>query len=144
MTGFAPSACASCSPRIDTPPVPWSSTKSPGCVRPRVTSAFHTVTPAQGRVAASSYDRYFGSFTRPFSSSVTYCDNMPSTPPPSALAMYSGCGRPSNHFGKKIAATRSPFLKRVTPGPVATTSPAPSESGTSVGGFGPGYWPSCT
>ena len=30
----------------------------------------------------------------------------------------------------KIPATRSPTLKRVAPGPTATTSPAPSESGT--------------
>src|ERR1700731_3616841 len=37
--------------------------------------------------------------------------------------------------------TRSPTLKRVPPAPTATTSPAPSGSGTRPGGTGIGYWP---
>src|ERR1700687_6414320 len=37
--------------------------------------------------------------------------------------------------------TRSPTLKRLTPAPTATTSPAPSESGTRPGGTGIGNSP---
>jgi hypothetical protein len=39
-------------------------------------------------------------------------------------------GGPASQPCVKIAATRSPFLSVLVPGPVSTTSPAPSESGT--------------
>src|ERR1700686_1920077 len=48
---------------------------------------------------------------------------------------------PPNQFGKKELMIRSPTLKRVTPAPTATTSPAPSESGTRPGGTGIGNSP---
>ena len=56
--------------------------------------------------------------------------HMPSMAPPSAEPKCSGLNRPWCHCWKKMAATRSPFWKRAVPGPVATTSPAPSDSGT--------------
>ena len=37
--------------------------------------------------------------------------------------------RPPVQFTKKVLVTRSPGLNCVTPSPIATTSPAPSDSG---------------
>ncbi len=51
---FAPFILAICSPKMLTPPVPSSSTVSCGPMFPVLTSACHAVTPAQGKVAASS------------------------------------------------------------------------------------------
>jgi hypothetical protein len=82
-----------------TPPVPMASSVSFG---PRVaisTRPTHAVTPAQGKVAASSSVRLAGASTRPASSSTTYSDSMPSIEPPSAdeTAAWKSKG-PSSHF----------------------------------------------
>ena len=53
----APIILANCSAKIETPPVPITSTESPDWSLPSVTSAFHEVTAAHGSVAASSYVR---------------------------------------------------------------------------------------
>ncbi len=45
----APNILANCSAKIDTPPVPCTSTVSPAMRRPCSTSACHAVTPAQGK-----------------------------------------------------------------------------------------------
>ena len=50
----APAAFANCSANSDTPPVPWTSTVSPGFTCPYVTRPRHAVTPAQVSVAASA------------------------------------------------------------------------------------------
>jgi len=50
----APLMRANCSANIDTPPVPSTSTVWPARTVPLTFSAFHAVTPAHGRVAASS------------------------------------------------------------------------------------------
>src|SRR3546814_68541 len=61
-------------------------------------------------------------------------------------ANFSTLGSPASQAGKKCPSTRSPAANAVTPestpGPSATTSPAPPETGTS-GSFCFGlYWPS--
>ena len=56
---------------------------------------------------------------------------MPSPGPPSVEPRAAGVASPPSHFCAKIATTRSPGLKRRTPGPTDTTSPAPSDSGIS-------------
>jgi hypothetical protein len=43
-----------------------------------------------------------------------------------------------------MGITLSPTLKRVTPGPTADTTPAPSDSGTTWGRGGIGYCPRST
>jgi hypothetical protein len=56
---------------------------------------------------------------------------MPSIPaPPRADAIVSALRRPSIHRAKKMPATRSPTRNCEAPAPTATTSPAPSDSGT--------------
>ena len=47
---FAPIALASCNAAIETPPVPWASTQSPGPVGRKAVSADHAVNPAQASV----------------------------------------------------------------------------------------------
>ena len=49
-----PAICASCSPKIETPPVPSSNTLWPGRKRATSNIAHHAVTAAHGSVAASS------------------------------------------------------------------------------------------
>ncbi|KYF80838.1 hypothetical protein BE11_18035 [Sorangium cellulosum] len=65
----APSACASCSAKMDTPPVPCTSTDCPACSFPCGTSAFQAVTAAHGSVAPSSKLMCSGSGTSPSASS---------------------------------------------------------------------------
>ena len=54
---------------------------------------------------------------------------MPSVAPPSAVDCTSAGGSPPGQRWKKLPATLSPTLTRVTPEPTSTTSPAPSDSG---------------
>ena len=58
---------------------------------------------------------------------------MPSMAPPIAEPKAASSIAPPTHFCMKQPATRSPTLTRVTPGPTATTSPAPSDSGIRSG-----------
>src|SRR5690554_7857939 len=60
MITSAPRALANCSPKIETPPVPWHTTTSPARTEPDSASAFQAVSAAHGRVAASSKLRYSG------------------------------------------------------------------------------------
>ena len=82
----APAARASWSPKIDTPPVPWTSTVSPARSCAASNSAWYAVTPAHGKLAAASNDRRDGSRTHADSGSTTSSASMPSWPPPSARA----------------------------------------------------------
>src|SRR5690606_12602815 len=122
-------ARANCSANMDTPPEPSTSTVAPGLsgggvsIRP-----CHAVTAAQGSVAASSKDRCAGTCTASCSSSTAYSASIPSTGPPWVVGGGSLDG-PSTQPRKKVLATRSPCLKRVTSLPTSTTSPAPSERG---------------
>ena len=52
--------------------------------------------------------------------------------------MSSGRSGPLIHRGQYEAVTRSPTANRVTESPAATTSPAPSLSGTTPGRAGSG------
>ena len=58
---------------------------------------------------------------------------MPPALPPRAVPSAAAVGAPSIQSSKKMPATRSPTLKRVTFAPTATTSPAPSDNGTLFG-----------
>ncbi|MND08574.1 hypothetical protein D3C83_312950 [compost metagenome] len=51
----APIALANCRAKMETPPVPWTSTVSPAFSPPLGTSARQAVTPAQVSVAASAW-----------------------------------------------------------------------------------------
>src|SRR5262245_4100247 len=122
MIARAPAIFAICSAKIETPPVPSESTVSPAFnTRGPCISAFQTVTPAHGSVAACSYDKCGGNFSRPSAWNTQYSASVPSS------------GRPSASGGLpcvNVATTRSPALNCVTPAPTAATSPAPSDSGT--------------
>ena len=98
-----PVAWANCKPKIETPPVPCSSTVSPALSLACSIMACQAVTPAQGSVAPSSKERFAGIFTTPSSSSSAYSASMPSMPPPSALAWTSGADFAAGPALKKIA-----------------------------------------
>jgi hypothetical protein len=131
----APIILANWSAKIDTPPVPWTSTVSPAFTPPRVTRAFHAVSAAQGNVAASSSVRWEGVRITPCRSRVTNSESVPSRSPPSEEAAFSEVSSPSSHSWKNVPMTLSPFVHSVTPSPTAAISPAPSEPGTSGNGM---------
>src|ERR1700681_1093743 len=113
MTTCTPIACASCSPKVETPPVPCRRTVRPAISLPCSTSACHAVTPAQGSVAPSSSERCAGAFTTPSSSNTTNSASIPSMLPPSAFACTFGGGSPPDQRWKKQPATLSPTLTRL-------------------------------
>ena len=125
-----PAALANCRPQIETPPVPSSSAVWPARARPATNSAFQAVTAAHGRVAACSSDSASGIATSECSEKTTSLASTPSLAAPGARAVLAGVGSPSIQSGRKAPMTRSPALKRVTPAPTASTSPAASEAGT--------------
>ena len=133
----APAACANCNAKIETPPVPSTSTVSPTRNGRPAYSAFQAVTPAQGSVAPSSNDKWSGNRTSPSWLNTTYSASTPWIAPPSELAAYSGSISPPSQVCMKMPATRSPGFTRVTPGPISATSPAPSDSGTRSGSGAP-------
>src|SRR4051812_12554590 len=136
----APRSLANCAANSDTPPVPKVTTVSPARTPD---SAFHAVTPAQGSVAASANDRCRGIGTSALCGSTTNSASMPSSEPPS-WGRCSGPNGPSSQLGNKPAVTRSPTRACRTPGPSATTSPAPSDTGTTFGLTGRTYVPRST
>ena len=69
---FAPIDFASCSAKIETPPVPCTRTVSPACSLPSLTNARHAVNPAQGNVAASAIVQSFGVRVIDFSDMAIY------------------------------------------------------------------------
>ena len=125
----APASLANWMAKMETPPVPWVSTVSPGLIPPPTTSACQAVSAAQGKVAASSKLRCSGMRTRPSSGSATSSASMPSASPPRAERAFVSSSWPPIQAGMKLAATRSPGLNRDAPGPAASTSPAPSDRG---------------
>ena len=120
----APKAFANCTANNETPPDPNARTVSPAWRLRAPVRAFQAVTAAQGNVAASSNERW--SRIRTSASSLRTINSviMPSTDPPSCGA-YSQSMRPAIQRGNMAAATLSPIATRVTPEPIATTSPAP-------------------
>ncbi len=100
-------------------------------------SAFQAVTPAQGSAAASSKERWSGTGTSASSSRSASSVSIPSSDPPSWSAVSIRNG-PACQRGKIEAVTRSPTAVPDTPGPSATTSPAPSQAATTSGFTGSG------
>jgi hypothetical protein len=94
-----------------------------------VLSAFQAVTAAQGSVAAASSPRCSGAATSPSSPSTIISAMTPSRGPPRVVAKIARAGAPPSQPWWKIGHTRWPTATRVTPGPTATTSPTPSETG---------------
>ena len=127
---MAPAALASCTANIDTPPVPWVSTTSPGLIWASTISARQAVSAAQGRVAAWVSDQPLGRRVKALAGMATYSAAKPSTWSPGTPISRSSCGRPATQPGKNVDSTWSPSLKAVTPSPTPTTSPAPSDIGT--------------
>src|SRR5215471_17816839 len=136
----APQAFANCSANSETLPDPSVRTVSPALSRRAPMRAFQAVTPAQGSVAASSYVKWSGIRTSASSLRTMNSVIIPSSDPPSWGA-YSQSMRPAIQRGNIDAATLSPTATRVTPGPISTTSPVPSEPITTSGLTGSGYVP---
>ena len=125
----APAALASCRAKIDTPPVPWVKTTSPGRMRASTIRARQAVRAAQGRVAAWAMVQPLGNRVKAVAGMATYSAANPSALSPGTPIIRSSFGPPAGQLGKKVDSTLSPTLKRVTPSPTATTSPAPSDMG---------------
>ena len=98
---------------------------------PSLTTALQAVTPAHGRVAASMSVRCAGVRTSACAGKIRYSVSVPSTAPPSAARILVSSGAPLVQFSKKLPMTRSPGANAATPSPTASTTPAPSDSGTS-------------
>lgn len=95
---------------METPPVPWINTLSPGLICRRPYNAFHAVRAAQGKVAPSSRLRFLGSGKRPFSGSTAYSRSMPSIAPPNPVAMEEGFSGPYWWVWLNRLTTLSPAL----------------------------------
>jgi len=93
--------------------------------------ARQAVNAAQGRHAACSSVSAAGTRATPFSGTTMYSLIVPSSGPPSDCVSRDRSGSPPIQVGKNIGHTRSPTDTRWTPAPTATTSPTPSDSGTS-------------
>ncbi len=126
-----------------TPPVPCVKTVSPGFnLFPSIPyNPFQAVTAAHGSVLPCLKSKVVGILTKPDSSNAPYCLRVPSIPPPSPLLRSARCMGPAMWVWLKSVRTRSPFWKRVTRGPVATTVPAPSEAGMMGRSIGKPYLP---
>ena len=124
-----PAAWANCRPKIETPPVPCSTTVSPGAKSASSNRARQAVRPAQGRVATCWSVRNAGTFETPCSLNTASSRPAPGIGEPSDDISFSTVGGPEIQFWKNIVATRSPGFTRVTPGPTASTTAQPSERG---------------
>lgn len=129
--------------KMDTPPVPWVKTVSPGInLLPSTPyKAFHAVRAAQGRVLPCLKSNDSGIFTSPFSLKAPYWRRVPSRAPPRPVPTSATVIFPARCDWLKRVRTASPFLKRETRGPVATMVPAPSDAGTIGRAIGNGYLP---
>src|ERR1700730_13482719 len=74
----APQTRANCNAKTETPPEPWVRTVSPAVTRRWPVSATQAVTAAQGKVAASSKDRWLGRCTTASSLKTAYSASIPS------------------------------------------------------------------
>lgn len=72
---------------METPPVPWVKTQSPGSKGLSPNKAFQAVNPAQVKVAPSTKSRLLGKATRPSSLKAPYCCSEPSITPPVPVVM---------------------------------------------------------
>lgn len=130
-----------CTPNTLTPPVPWIKTVSPGFTGRRPYRAFQLVRAAQVRVLASRKFKLEGARTRPFSLKTPYSRKVPSmTPPRPVFVALISMGSNWWPWLNRVT-TLSPFFHFVTLEPTSTTSPAPSEPGTTGSLSGKGYNP---
>lgn len=121
-----------CAAKMETPPVPWVKTTWPAFsgLPSRPKSAFQAVTAAQDKVAASWKLKVQGISTKPSWSKTLYSVRVPSKTPPRPVAAEGMVNEAAWCPWLKRVTTLSPTLNLVTLGPTATTSPAPSEPGT--------------
>ena len=132
----APAILANCRANVETPPVPRVST-----VFARFQAARNEERiPCRNRRAGQGGGFFEREMLRhchqPFgvqAAPARRASRRSRRPAPNAICASLGAG-PSSQVCMKIPATRSPGLTRVTPGPTAVTSPAPSDRGIS-GGF---------
>ena len=129
MMARIPAVAANCKANMETPPVPNRRTVSPGRNAAVSKIAFQAVKAAQGRQAASSSERSGTLGRTPWAFSTTYSASTPSRAPPRALAIAAGVHPPSSQSWKNVVVTAMPGWTVVTPGPTASTTPAPSEFG---------------
>ena len=101
----APAALASCTAKIDTPPVPWVRTTSPGLIRASTMRARQAVRAAQGKVAASANDHPFGKRVKAAAGMATYSAAKPSAWSPGTPVSRGSAGPPAGQFGKKVDST---------------------------------------
>ena len=104
----APAALASCRAKMETPPVPWVRTTSPGLIRASTIRARQAVRAAQGRVAASAKDQPAGICVKARTGMATYSAAKPSAWSPGTPSRRSRTGPPVCQLGKKVDRTRSP------------------------------------
>lgn len=132
-----------CRANMLTPPVPCVKTVSPGISLFPSTpyNPFQAVRAAQGNVLPCLKSSDVGILTNPFSSKAPYCRSAPSIAPPRPVLTSESVMLPARCDWLNRVRTASPFLKRVTRAPVATTVPAPSEAGTRGRPTGKGYLP---
>src|SRR3546814_18854989 len=105
------------------PPLPCTSTRSPGLIAHSTTSARHDVSAAHGSVAASAKLRCSGIAVSADGAPRLYCVAPPSVLSPVITSVLSSVGAPSCQFGKKPLITRSPPFHRLHPPTPATTPP---------------------
>ncbi len=92
---WAPASLANCSPNSDTPPVPCTTTTSPGFTSPS-SNADQAVRAAIGRAAASTSLRWGGVATASSAGTTTYSCSTPDRGAPSVrFVRCSGVGYPS-------------------------------------------------
>ncbi len=110
----APMLLAICNAKMETPPVPSTSTVSPACKRPSTTRARQAVKPAVVSVAASACDQSRGAWVSAVAGRVTHSRAKPSTPSPGTRWKSRGMCLPACHCGKNVETTASPTANSVT------------------------------
>ena len=98
-------------------------------------------TAAQGRQAASASVKWSGGTTRSSSETRRWVVSVPGSGPPRVWRVVCRVGAPWSQPEAKIGHARCPRHTRVTPSPRPTTTPTPSEQGTSGSGWRELYLP---
>ena len=148
----APANAAPCTALMPTPPMPYTTTVSPGRTPPAFTAVPQPVGTPQPTSTTVSSGRSGSTLMQEYSETVPHCANVPtrhiwpkSWPPawnrnvPSGRQLSTSSAPRSHklvspreqnrqcpHTGRNEQTTWSPGCSRVTPGPVSSTMPAPS------------------
>jgi hypothetical protein len=125
---FAAARACSATP----PPMPQISTVCPGRTAPRVATMRHAVSVTSGYAAASVHDTPSGSGSTLRPGTVMASAKVPARcSPRMPYVVHSDCS-PARQNSQRVhqspgfSSTRSPGFTRVTAGPTASTTPAPS------------------